>query len=159
MELPKRKPTRLKEYDYSSPGAYFVTICTKNRKELLSEIIVGEGLCTLPQNKLTPTGEVVEKSIQYINNNYNGVKIDKYVIMPNHIHLIVTLDNSGGDRTPPLHKVIGQLKSYTTNKFNDILWQRSYHDHIIRGEQDYRKIWEYIDTNVIRWEKDCFYNG
>lgn len=159
MELPKRKPTRLKEYDYSSPGAYFVTICTKNRKELLSEIIVGEGLGTLPQNKLTPTGEVVEKSIQYINNNYNGVKIDKYVIMPNHIHLIVTLDNSGGDRTPPLHKVIGQLKSYTTNKFNNILWQRSYHDHIIRGEQDYRKIWEYIDTNIIRWEKDCFYNG
>lgn len=55
--------------------------------------------------------------------------------------------------------VIGQLKSYTTNKFGNVLWQRSYHDRIIRGEKDYQKIWKYIDTNVIRWKKDCFYNS
>ena len=159
MNLPKRKPTRLKEYDYSTPGIYFITICTHNRKCLLSNIIVGEGLCALPQNTLTPIGNEIEKSIQYINDNYIGVKIDKYVIMPNHIHLILILDDSGGHGNPPLQNVIGKLKSYTTNKFGNILWQRSYHDHIIRGEKDYRKIWEYIDTNVIRWKKDCFYNS
>ena len=159
MELPKRKSTRLKGYDYSTPGAYFITICTKDRKELLSRIIVGEGLCALPQNIMTPIGQEVEKSIQYINNNYIGVIIDKYVIMPNHIHLIVILDNSGGCGNPPLQNVIGQLKSCTTNKFGDILWQRSFHDHIIRGEKDYQKIWEYIDTNATRWEEDCFYTN
>ncbi len=156
MTLPKRKPTRLKGHDYSAPGAYFVTICTHNRKCVLSNI-VGEGFHTLPQNQLTPIGKEIEKSLQYINDNYIGVVVDKYVIMPNHIHLIVVLDNSGGCGNPPLQNIIGQLKSYTTNKFGDILWQRSYHDHIIRGEKDWQKIWEYIDTNIVKWETDCFY--
>ncbi|MBQ2931370.1 MAG: transposase [Clostridia bacterium] len=158
MSLPKRKPTRLKDYDYSTPGAYFVTICTHNRKCILSNI-VGEGFHTLPQNQLTSIGKEIEKSLQYINDNYIGVAIDKYVIMPNHIHLIVVLDNSGGRGNPPLQNIIGQLKAYTTNKFGDVLWQRSYHDHIIRGEEDYQKIWEYIDTNTAKWEEDCFYNN
>ena len=68
------------------------------------------------------------------------------------------LNDAGGHGNPPLQTVIGQFKSYTTNKFGNALWQRSFHDHIIRGKKDYQKIWEYIDTNVIRWEKDCFYN-
>ena len=157
MELQKRKTIRLKDYDYSSPGAYFITICTHNRECLLSNIIVGEGLCALPQNILTPIGNEIKKSIQYINDNYIGVKIEKYVIMPNHIHLIVILGDAGGRGNPPLQQVIGQLKSYITNKFVNFHWQRSYHDHIIRGEKDYQKIWEYIDTNVIKWEQDCFY--
>ena len=112
----------------------------------------------LPQNILTPIGKEIERSIQYMNDNYIGITIDKYIIMPNHIHLIVILDNSGGHGSPPLQNIIGQLKSYTTNRFGNTLWQRSYHDHIIRVEKDYRKIWEYTDTNVIRWEQDCFYN-
>ena len=157
-EFPKRKPTRLKKYDYSTPGAYFITICTKERNQLLSKITVGEGLCTLPKNELTEIGESVEQSIKYIDINYNGVKIDKYVIMPNHIHLIVVLDDSGGYGNPPLQDVIHGLKLFTTHKFGGCLWQRSYHDHIIRDDEDYRKIWEYIDTNPLKWEQDCFYN-
>ena len=155
-DLPKRKPARLKEYDYSVPGAYFVTVCTHNRKCLLSSI-VGEGLCALPKNTLTTIGQEIEKTIQFINESYTGVTIDKFVIMPNHIHLIVVLDDSGGRGSPPLQNVIGQLKSYTTNKFGARLWQRSFHDHIIRNEQDYLKIWNYIDTNAGKWEQDCFY--
>ena len=157
-DIPKRKPTRLKEYDYSSVGAYFVTICVKDRKEILSKIIVGEGLCALPKNELTPIGKQIEKSIEYINNNYMGVSIPKFIVMPNHIHLIVHLEDTGGDGTPPLQNVIGQLKSYTTKKYKHTFWQRSFHDHIIRDEKDYAKIWEYIDTNAIKWEEDCFYN-
>ena len=157
MELPKRKPTRLQGYDYPQNGAYFITICTHKRSRILSNI-VGEGLCALPQNILTPIGKEIEKSIQYIDDTYEGVTIDNYVIMPNHIHLIVILDDSGGHGNPPLQNVIGQLKSYTTNKFKTILWQRSFHDHIIRDEKDYQKIWEYINTNVIKWEQDCFYD-
>ena len=158
MELPRRKPTRLKGYDYSTPGIYFITVCTHNKECLLSKI-VGEGLCALPQNILTPLGEKVEKSIQYINENYTGVVIEKYVVMPNHIHLIVKLDDSGGRGNPPLQNVVGQLKSYTTKNSENAIWQRSYHDHIIRGENDYKKIWEYIDTNVLRWQNDCFYTA
>ena len=157
MELPKRKRTRLKNYDYSTQGAYFVTICTKERKQYLSKITVGEGLSALPKNNLTSIGEEVEKSIKYINENYNKASIEKYVIMPNHIHLIVILQQTGRDGTLPLQSIIGQLKSYTTRKFGDTLWQRSYHDHVIRGKFDFDKIWQYIDSNVIQWEKDCFY--
>ena len=65
--------------------------------------------------------------------------------------------NSGGHGNPPLHKIIGELKSYTTYKFGDDLWQRSFHDHIIRNEHDYLKIWEYIDNNPLKWELDCYY--
>jgi len=160
-ELPKRKRTRLKDYDYSTPGAYFVTVCTHNKKHLLSSI-VGEGFHPLPKNILTKIGKEVEKTIQYINDDYIGVSISKYVIMPNHIHLILELTESndtGGRGNPPLQNVIGQLKSYTTNKYGKSLWQRSFHDHIIRDKEDYNKIWEYIDTNVLKWELDCFYNA
>ena len=158
MEFPNRKPTRLKDYDYSRPGAYFITICTKERKNLLCDIIVGEGLCALPQIDMTEIGKEVKSCIQFINNT-SSIKIDKYVIMPNHIHLIVIIEDSGGDGTPPLHQIIGQLKSYTTNLYGNSLWQRSFHDHIIRNEQDYLKIAEYIDTNPLKWEMDCFYNA
>lgn len=164
MVLPKRKSPRLKGYNYSQNGAYFVTICTYERKCVLSRIVaeysrnVGEGLRALPQNIMMPIGNEIEKSIQFINKNYTSVHVDKYVIMPNHIHLIVVLNDSGGYGNPPLQNIIGQLKSYTTDKFGNVLWQRSYHDHIIRGEEDYKKIWDYIDTNVTRWKEDCFYN-
>ena len=158
MDLPKRKPTRLKGYDYSRAGAYFVTICTKNKRCILSEI-VGEGFHALLKNELTQIGTEIEKCIQYINSHSENVNIEKYVIMPNHIHLIVMLDNTGGHGSPPLQSVVHSLKTYTTNKFGDVLWQRSYHDHIIRDKTDYENIWNYIDTNVLKWELDCFFDS
>ena len=151
MELPKRKPTRLSEYDYFNQGAYFVTICVKDMKCILSNIIVGEGLRALPQIDLTSIGQIVEESICYMQTCYNCVSIDKYVIMPNHIHLLVSISDTGGRGSPPLHKIIGQFKSYTTKIYNGVLWQRSFYDHIIRGKEDYDNIWNYIDTNPQRW--------
>ena len=157
MELPKRKPTRLNDYDYSSCGAYFITICTHKKQNILSKI-VGEGLCALPTIKLTPIGEAVNESIKYIADNYDNISVDKFVIMPNHIHLIIT-NQTGGLGDPPLqiYDIIGNFKSFTTHKYGKILWQRSFHDHIIRGENDYLKIWNYIDTNPQKWQEDCFY--
>ncbi|MGN0530258.1 MAG: transposase [Eubacterium sp.] len=157
--LPKRKPNRLKEFDYSTNGAYFITICVKDRKCVLGKI-VGEGLCALPKIELTPIGNEIVNSIKYINKNYENVFIEKYVIMPNHIHLIVILDNqTGGRGNPPLQNVIGQLKSYTTKKYGKQLWQRSYYDHIIRNEDDYLNIWEYVNSNALKWAEDEFYTG
>ena len=157
MELKTRKELRLKDYDYGTPGAYFVTICTHGKEKLLCNI-VGEGLCALPQIKLTDTGNMVEESIAYINSTYDTVKVDKYVIMPNHIHLLITIEGTEGHGGPPLQTIIGRLKSYTTHKYGGILWQRSFYDHVIRSEKDYQKIWEYIDTNPIKWADDCYYS-
>ena len=158
MDLPKRKPTRLKDYDYSTPGTYFITICTKNKQKILCNI-VGEGLCALPSINLTPTGQMVNEAIDYINNNYNGVSFDKYIIMPNHVHLIVEIQ-AGGDGTPPLriYDIIGKFKSFTTHKYGKILWQRSFYDHIIRNEKDYLRVLEYIDNNPAKWKEDSLYS-
>ena len=76
MNLPNRKPNRLKKYDYNTPGAYFVTICTKGKEKILCDI-VGEGLCALPTINLTSIGECVKQSIEYINNNYGGMFVEK----------------------------------------------------------------------------------
>ena len=157
INLPNRKPTRLKNFDYSANGAYFVTVCTHNKQKLLCNI-VGEGLCALPQILLTDIGREINSSILYINNHYKNIHIEKYVIMPNHIHMIVVIGNyTGVDGTPPLQSVVGALKSYTTRKHGKKLWQRSFHDHIIRDQADYLKIWNYIETNPAKWQTDCFY--
>ncbi len=162
--LPKRKPTRLKEYDYSSPSAYFITICVKDRKELLSQIIVGQGLAPA-ENRLTPYGNIAKEQIESLENRYNGIKIDKYVIMPNHIHILISnYEAAGASPCPTISDVICTFKSLTTRACKKAgfveqhLFQRSFHDQIIRDKNDYQKIWEYIDTNVLKWEQDCFYN-
>lgn len=165
MGHPKRKRIRLKAYDYSQNGAYFVTICSKDRESLLSEI-VGDGLCAVPQTILTHIGTEIEKSIKYINNNIGGVNIDKYVIMPNHVHMIIELNPTGGDGAPPLPDIIRRFKTYTTKAYAEIqgtgnitLWQRSFYEHVIRNEQDYLEIWEYIENNPLRWEADKYYGA
>ena len=149
-----RKSTRLKEYDYSNNGVYFVTICVKDRKPVLCKI-VGEGLCALPKIEYTEIGAHVKNSIEYIDINNPNIYIDNYVIMPNHIHLLIRIENSlGGHRNPPLQDIIAKFKSYTTHLYKQPLWQRSFYDHIIRNESDYLEHWTYIENNLIRWELD-----
>ena len=156
-KLAKRKQNRLQNFDYSANGAYFITICTHNKECILSNI-VGEGLCALPKINLNPIGEEIEKSINYINDYYDNIKIVKHIIMPNHIHLLIEINNqTGGHGDPPLQSIIGQLKSYTTNKYGKQLWQRSYYDHIIRNEEDYLNVWEYINNNAKKWTEDKYY--
>ena len=168
MNLPKRKSTRLKNYDYSTPGAYFITICVKGRKELLGHI-VGNGVYDIPQMILSEQGKILDKYIQFMSNKYSHIKIQKYIIMPNHFHLIVMITDynnkeNGLSQAPnptnnEMSKFVSLLKRYCNREYGKNIWQSSYNDHIIRGEKDYQKIWEYIDTNVIRWEKDCFYTN
>ena len=158
MELPKRKSTRLKGHDYSTPGAYFITICTKDRKQILSRI-VGDDAYIVPQNRLSNYGFVCEKDIKNINDKYDDVVVDKYVIMPNHIHLIVFLNGTmrASSPTKNIQNIICSFKTLVTKEIGIKIWQRSYHDHIIRSKEDYKHIWEYIDANVMRWKDDCFY--
>ena len=172
MDLPKRKPTRLREYNYSTPGGYFVTICTHNRKNLFSRINVG-AIHESPESTLTKYGEMVEMVIEHLPERF-GIEIPKYVIMPNHIHLIITIpwtdehmrsihESTLQNKRSIVPTVIGYLKMNVSKMMHKTypcpnIWQRSYHDHIIRGQKDYEEIWKYIDTNVSCWEKDCFYN-
>ena len=157
-----RKKNRLKGWDYGRNGAYFITICTEGKKKLLSNI-VGDGAFDVPKNVLTEYGKIVDK---YINssNNINGISIDKYVIMPNHIHMIIIVENneSGTSKAPsPTNSLIAHaistLKRFVNKDIGKNIFQRSFHDHIIRNEQDYQHIWTYIDNNPLKWELDCFY--
>ena len=163
MELPKRKPVRLPDYDYSSPGAYFVTVCTHDRRCLLSDIDVGEGLAP-PESRLSAIGRIVGRQIRDIPQRYPCVKIDKSVIMPNHIHLIVSIQETAGGASPSptLFDVVRVLKSMTTRLSRPLLgeetlWQRGYYEHVIRNENDYREIWEYIDNNPAKWAEDRYF--
>ncbi len=163
MDFPNRRHIRLQDYDYSSPGAYFVTICTQARRCILSQIAVGEGLAP-PETRLTAIGKCVEEQLLDLPRRFSSVGIDKYVIMPNHIHLIVSIQEAAGGASPSptLFDVVRVLKSMTTRLSraylgDDLLWQRSYHEHVIRGEADYREIWSYIDTNPAKWAEDRYY--
>lgn len=150
-----RKNIRLKNYDYSQNGCYFVTICTNFKEELLSKIYGTPGV---ERNVLSDVGEAVSECIQFIHENYDGVCIDNYCIMPNHIHLLIALTNAQGGRgNPPLRDVVGRLKSFTTKRYREIsnnpaaiLWQRDYYEHVIRGEEDYAEKWRYIDENPMK---------
>lgn len=153
MELQTRKPNRLENYDYSQKGHYFITICTANKEKILCNI-VGEGLCALPKINLTKIGKCIDDALKYINENYDA-EILKYAIMPNHIHLIIK--TTGGHGDPPLQDIIGRMKSFTTKQYGKTLWQRSFYDHIIRDENDYLRIWEYIDTNPQKWAEDKYF--
>ena len=168
MDLPTRKTTRLKDYDYSTPGAYFITFCTRGRKEILSRI-VGTGVPDGPQNTqniLTDYGKIAEKHIIQMATFYDNISIDNYVIMPNHIHLLLQIHymdiKNGPPRTSvPTNSAISQfvstLKRFCNKECGENIWQSRSNDHIIRNEYDYKNIYEYIETNVIRWDKDCFY--
>ena len=163
MELPKRKPNRIPHFDYSTPGAYFITICTQDKLPLLCTI-VGGGARDAPDVRLSRSGEIVQKYI-LSGNRIPGVIVEKYVIMPNHIHLILLVDagaRTGTSRAPsPTNAVVphfvSTLKRFCHRDIGKKIFQRSYHDHVIRNEASYLKIWQYIDTNPIRWTADCFF--
>lgn len=164
MDLPNRKHPRLKEYDYSQNGCYFITLCIKHRKRLLCTLNVGRDALIPPHPALTSIGEIVNIFIQNINSVYSNVLVDNYVIMPNHIHMLISIispDMDGGMKAsrPTLHTIIRSLKTMVTKQIGYYIWQDSYHDHIIRNEQEYRKTWEYIDTNPLKWEDDCYYSN
>ena len=158
--IPARKPNRLEGYDYSSAGYYFVTICTKDRREFLG-LVVGAATCR-PRVDLTDIGREVDVSINKIHGAYPHISVDKYVIMPNHIHMILCFAYGMEGRqvaapTTTLQNVIGNMKRNVSMQLGFSIWQKSFHDHVIRNHDDYALIWQYVDENPARWHEDCFY--
>ena len=147
-----RKPNRLKNYDYSSQGAYFITICTLDRKCILSHIVGGDALIA-PQTNLTHFGEIAREYIESMPG------IDKYVIMPNHIHLLIAIDGPMKASAPTISvpNLIRSFKVLVSKEIGQSIWQRSYHDHIIRDEEDYLNHLQYIENNPAKWSKDKYY--
>ena len=151
----------MKSYDYSY-GWFFVTFCTANRKQILSRICVGRGALTPPCVELSAIGRTVEKHILRTNELYANVAVDSYVIMPNHVHLILALEPSagGGVRAPrptPLSDVVRSIKVMVTKEIGYSVWQTSYYDHILRNEADYLRARQYVDENPARWAEDEYY--
>ena len=152
-----RKNIRLKDYDYGQNGAYFITICVKDKHEMLGAV-VGTN-CVRPQ--LSEYGMVVEKEIATLNSTYKNVKVDKYIVMPNHIHIIIfiTAENGRTQFVPTISQIIKQFKGAITKKTGAFFWQPRFHDHIIRDEKEYLHIWQYIDENPAKWTEDEYYCG
>lgn len=157
MDLPERKHIRLKKYDYTEMGYYYITLCVKNRENLLSTIIPHIYNCFDSMVVLTQIGKIVDKYIKNINLVYNGVEIDKYIIMPNHIHMIISINTqikNSDNFIPDLSTIVRSLKTMVTKSIGYSIWQPSFYEHIIRNEQDYKTKWKYINENPIKWGLD-----
>ena len=163
IKYPKRKELRIPKYDYSSSGGYFVTICVKDRRSILSDFIkpVGGGALDAPQLRLTQWGRIVEKHL-LSSENISGVKIDQYVIMPDHIHAIIFLDPdkykaplNGSSRAPTptnemLPHIVSTFKRFCKREIGENIFQRGYMEHIIRDREDYETRVKYICENPLR---------
>lgn len=182
--LPQRKPHRLKNYDYSSSGAYFITICTHQKIHLFGEVENGD----MNYNKF---GEIACGEIERTNEirKDKGIIICNWVVMPNHIHLLVELVGSRRAVTeqreyfakPTENSIPTIIRAYKSAVTKSIrlsvtekekangwcddghgtpcpykIWQRDYHDHIIRTEKEYERIWTYIESNPLLWNEDCY---
>ena len=151
MDFPKRKLQRLSGYDYSKANYYFVTICTDERKDLFGKT-----------ENLNDFGKVAERKLLETQKHYKNVFVDKYVIMPNHIHAIIVLKNEKAERSrpfPTLSQVVGLYKSGVTKEIHEKspnikVWQKSFNDVIIRNEKAYNEICKYIYDNPLKEEID-----
>ncbi len=174
MDKKDRKANRLKEFDYSGNGAYFVTICVKDMKCILSKICenvtntVGADDLGSPIVRLTEFGKIVDNNIKIMNKIYSEIYAQSYVVMPNHIHILLIIQNdsikgNGAPRSSPptntLSKYVTAFKKFTSKQIGENIWQRSYFDHIIRDDEDYIYHLQYIDENPRKWiiGKDEYY--
>ena len=168
-ELPNRKPTRLKTFDYNSSGAYFLTICTENRRRVLSRIVGGDVPDAPKDTELLPYGKIADKYINQLNNFYDNIMVDRYVIMPNHIHIMVLVQNDGARefalrtrdvapyKTWAVSHFVSTFKRFCNKEYGENIWQRNFNDHIIRNREDYEEHLRYIYENPMRWYYDELY--
>jgi putative transposase len=164
----QRRSIRLKDYDYSQAGAYFVTICTAERECIFGSIV--EGVM-----QLSSVGIIVQECWNDLQQHFPDVDFEIFVVMPNHFHAIVVIktdavgaihelplpDKKLARRQMLLPKIIGRFKMVSAKRINELrgtpgvpVWQRNYYEHVIRDEKSFGRIHEYIQTNVLRWEMD-----
>lgn len=156
MDFQTRKKNRLDNFDYSQNGVYFITICVKDRKPILSKISVGADIIRPNKIELTKIGKIIDYSIKSIPIHYDSIFVDNYVIMPNHIHLLLRINNDNG-RIVSAPTVVAGMKRYVSKQLGKSIWQKGFYDHIIRDEYDYQIKYQYIDENPEKWIDDELY--
>ena len=162
----QRKSIRLPFECYNEQGLFFVTLCSKNRDELFGEIIAEDGVLDVPNVTLSRFGKVVEKYIIQMQDFYDNIRIEYFVIMPNHVHMIINVlydevnkESIGSSGTPtPTNTVVScfvsTFKRFCNREIGENIWQRSFHDHIIRNDKDLDRHVEYIINNPLNWDLD-----
>ena len=158
---PQRKQIRPKEISYNAAGAYFITICTKAKEKLLCNILA-DPITAAPVIDESETGQCVRLQLEEMADFYASVKLDRYVIMPNHIHLILLIPDGVRDehtnrQNSVVSKFVGSFKRFSNKAAKTELWQSRYYDHVIRNEKEYLEICEYIDNNPSKWTEDGLY--
>ena len=170
QEFKQRKNIRLKNFDYSAPGAYFITICTADRKNIFwngefdpqkfSWLTVGAN-CVRPNNlPLSDIGKIVLDELEKWHTSYSAVSLCSYVIMPNHLHIVILISADKNGRTqfaPTVVRMVKQFKGSVTKKTGYSFWQKSFMEHVIRNKKDYEAISNYIAKNPFRWYYDELY--
>lgn len=158
QDVPNRKIIRLQNYDYSSNGAYFVTICTQGKKTLFG-----------PVGAESVSARMIAKEFEDTIAGYPSVSCSKYVVMPNHVHALILIDRADMESAPTLMEVVQTFKRRTTIRYIELVkqgyvkpfdkhvWQRSFYDHVVRNDTDFREIWKYIEENPLKWKLDRFY--
>ena len=158
----KGRPGRLPHWDYSAVGYYFITFCTKNRECILAQI-VGRDDPGAPSVVLTSHGACLRGLLDTLPDAYPNMTLHHFVIMPNHGHLLLSIDRPGSGApgssrpTQQISRVVAALKRFTNLAAGKNLWQSTFHDHVIRNEPDYLRIWRYMDTNPLKWEEDRYH--
>ncbi len=164
--MKNRKPNRLKNYDYSQNGVYFVTVCVQDKLCFFGDVVEEKMV-------LSDVGEIVKNKWLWLANQYDYVFLDEFVVMPNHFHGILSICDDGRDKsrlvptvntgkfvkTKPLSQLIGAFKTTSSKMIHKIglekfKWQRSFYDHIIRNEKALQNIRNYIFKNPLKWKED-----
>jgi REP element-mobilizing transposase RayT len=143
MNHPERKPNRIPNYDYAAPNYYFITICTHQKQCLFGTV-----------ENLNGYGQIATELLLSIPRHFPHAAIDKFVVMPNHIHAIIILRETSNQRGQSLPTIVGQYKAAVSRQLHlfmpeNKIWQKSYYDRIIRDRQGYIDAWRYIDENPI----------
>jgi len=153
-----RRSIRLKDYDYSQSGAYFITLVTYNRALLFGEIVDGV-------MKVNDAGFVAQTECKKLSVRFSGIIIENFVVMPDHMHAIIILEPVDG-KTHTLGTIVGSYKSTVARLINGLrhtpgapVWLRNYYEHIICNENEFTNIWNYIEDNPSRWEKYLEHNA
>ena len=156
---PNRKSPRLKNYDYSSAGAYSLTICAKDMKHIFGRVEYNPLGNTM---NLSAVGKIVDETIQSLPAKFPEFEILTYAILPNHLHMLIYKENEMIEGGRSISDFVKSLKALATIQIRKIypkmeVWKDSFHDHIIRNDFDLENQWFYIEGNVAKWEKDLYY--
>ena len=166
-KYPKRKRIRLEGYDYNTAGLYFITVCTKEKKKLfcnIQEPPVGSVVLDAPLIQMSKYGEIVERRLRVMRDFYEDIKLDDYVVMPNHVHMMIRVVDDGGGASgttlPTMNKVgrfVGTFKRFTNREIGFDIWQSGSNDRIVRSDEEYIAYMEYIEANPRKWITDEHY--